>query len=38
MELEDRYNIDIEELKTNLLAESERILVIYFLKNNSKNL
>lgn len=28
MELEDRYNIDIEELKTNLLSESERILVL----------
>ncbi|CAD8171530.1 unnamed protein product [Paramecium octaurelia] len=26
MELEDRYHIDIEELKVNLLSESERIL------------
>jgi hypothetical protein len=37
MELEDRYHIDIEELKTNLLSESERILVL-FLVNVSKNL
>lgn len=29
MELEDRYHIDIEELKTNLLSESERILVLF---------
>lgn len=27
MELEDRYQMDIEELKINLLSESERILV-----------
>jgi hypothetical protein len=27
-DLEERYQIDIEELKVNLLAESERILVI----------
>lgn len=26
MQLEERYMIDIEELKVNLLAESERIL------------
>ena len=29
MELEERYHIDIEELKINLLSESERILVYY---------
>lgn len=37
MELEDRYHIDIEELKTNLLSESERILVCYKINNISKN-
>lgn len=29
MELEERYHIDIEELKLNLLSESERILVLF---------
>lgn len=37
MELEERYHIDIEELKINLLSESERILVFYLIYYLSKN-